>query len=54
VLRHIVLASGTDIPLRLMGPALLPPGVTLYGSYDYDAQVYGDLQGMMYDALLPK
>lgn len=38
-LTHIVLASGHDVPLRLLTPGTLPRGVTLYGSYDYEPDV---------------
>jgi hypothetical protein len=43
-LRHIVLASGHDIPLQLLPAGHLPAGVTLYGSYDYDADTLAELQ----------
>lgn len=38
-LTHIVLASGHDVPLRPLAPGVLQPGVTLFGSYDYDPSV---------------
>jgi hypothetical protein len=32
-LRHVLLASGHDIPLRLLPQGTLPAGVTLYGRW---------------------
>jgi hypothetical protein len=43
-LRHIVLASGHDIPLQLLPAGHLPAGVTMYGSYDYGADDLAELQ----------
>eukprot|EP00775_Hariotina_reticulata_P008243 gene8243-8433_t len=51
-LRHIMLASGHDIPLRLLPPGTLPAGVTLYGSYDYPAEDLADLQAVMHRGML--
>ena len=53
-LRHVLLTSGTDIPLRLVDDdQVLPAGVTLFGSYDYDDDLVKKLQGLMYKALCP-
>jgi len=32
---HIAVASGHDIPVRTIAPALLPPGATLFGAYQF-------------------
>jgi hypothetical protein len=32
---------------------VLPAGVTLFGSYDYDDELVKKLQGLMYKALSP-
>jgi hypothetical protein len=49
-LRHIVLASGHDIPLQLLPAGHQPAGVTMYGSYDYAA---GDLAELQVRLLMP-
>lgn len=51
-LHHILLASGTDIPLKLLPSGAFPAGVTLYGSYDYPKDDVADLQEVMVDGML--
>lgn len=51
-LRHILLVSGTDVPVKLLPAGALPAGVTLYGSYDYPKDHVADLQEVMYEGML--
>eukprot|EP00775_Hariotina_reticulata_P002315 gene2315-2623_t len=49
---HIALASGHDIPVQLLEPGLLLPGVSMFGSYQFDDKAARNLKVAAVDELV--